>query len=82
LVSVDSYVDKNGVSSAIGVAIVYDSLETPGNGVLLISYVISCGRNQVENCAKLLLPTIDEAVEYLRKSWPDLWKNLSVVKPE
>lgn len=76
LLSVESYANQKGVSSAIGTTIVYDSLQTPGNGIWLTSSISHCGSDRVESCAKNELPNIDDAVEYLRKSLPNLWKNL------
>ena len=68
--------EQPGHDSTIAIVIVYDSLETPGNGVYITSSVQVCGRTQVESCAKGRLPLIDRAVEYLRNSWPSLWKTL------
>ncbi len=63
LVSVDSYASQMGVSSAIGISIVYDSMETPGNGIFISSSVSSCGRDHAESCAKNdVLPSIDREV--------------------
>jgi hypothetical protein len=76
VVSGEGYASQKGVSSAIGVTTVYDRLETPGRGIYIDSSVRNCGSDRVEACAKNELPNIDEAVEYLRKSWPNLWKNL------
>jgi hypothetical protein len=79
LVSIDISVNepKKGVSSANSEVVVYDSLTTPGNGILLYSNVAHCGSNKVEQCAKSILPSMDRAVQDLRANWPDLWKQLS-----
>ena len=77
LVSVDvDNPNPKGISSAISVTIVYDSLQTLGSGIFITASVTHCGRDRVESCAKNTLPDIDSAVEHLRKSWPNLWKNL------
>jgi hypothetical protein len=76
LISVDTSEDQKGNSSAVAITMAYDSLETPGLGILLNSSVIYCGSDKVESCAKKQLPHIDDAKEYLRKSWPNLWKKL------
>jgi hypothetical protein len=80
LVSVDANQDRKGISSAVAITMAYDSLETPGLGILLNSSVIYCGSDKVETCAKRQLPNIDDAKESLRKSWPNLWKEL--VRPQ
>ena len=72
LVSVDGFAGEKGVSSAIGITIVYDSMLTAGRGIYVTSSVLACGRTQVESCAKNTLPSIDRAVEYLRKTEPSL----------
>lgn len=76
VVSVDGSDNQKGASSAIALAVVYDSVDTPGSGILLDLVVKDCGSNRVEACAKRTLPNIDEAVGTLRKSWPALWKLL------
>ena len=77
LVSVDSSIgETSGLASAIAIVIVYDSLQTPGNGIFVTTVILSCGSNQVESCAKNTLPHIDRAVEYLRTQWPTLWETL------
>jgi len=68
--------EQPGLDSAIAIVIVYDSLQTPGNGVYITSTIQLCGRKQVEFCAKRRLPDIDWAVESLRKTEPSLWKTL------
>src|SRR5262245_5422851 len=60
LVSVESYSEK-GVSSAIGVTVIYDSPEMPGLGIYLSSSVLHCGKDRVESCGKNILPNIDRA---------------------
>jgi hypothetical protein len=75
LVSIDTFMEK-GLWSAIGVSFVYDSVETPGNGIFLSSALSHCPSNQVQSCARQVLPSIDSMVEYLRKTWPSLWKTL------
>ena len=57
----------NGNSSIIAVTVVYDSSSTPAEEIFLNSILLVCRRNQIESCAKGLLPYIDEEVESLRK---------------
>jgi len=51
LSSVDSFTDK-GVSSAIALSIAYDSSEVAGQGILLSTNVINCGRTMVDTCVQ------------------------------
>jgi hypothetical protein len=62
LASVESSVEE-GISSAIAIAIVYDSLQTPGNGIWVTVIALSCPSDQVQACAKNTLPHIDRGVE-------------------
>jgi len=63
--------------SAISEAIVYDSAYISGPGMFLNLTVQICGRDRVESLAKIILPNIAMALEYLRKDWPDLWRSLT-----
>ncbi len=74
-VSIESRELTKGDNSAIGYAILYDSLTTPVDGILLTLLVQTCGRDRIETCANIL-PKIDQEVENLRKNWPALWKTL------
>ena len=77
LVSVDDNIgSEKGFSSAIAVAIVYDSIATAGRGIFLTLLVHDCGRDRIETCAKNILPAIDKEIENLRTNWPSLWKTL------
>ena len=76
VVSIDDNPATEAVSSAIGITIVYNSLQTPGNGTYLSSAVFSCGHSRVQSCARNTLPLIDRAVEFLQKIEPSLWKTL------
>jgi|Tabmets5t2r1_1033131.scaffolds.fasta_scaffold31869_1 hypothetical protein len=75
LVSTDNSLGE-GLSSAIAIIFLYDSPVAPGNGIYITTSVMHCARDRVESCAKRTLPEIDQAVAYLRKSIPSLWKNL------
>jgi hypothetical protein len=71
VLSVNNVVAEKGDSSAIGIIIVYDGSQTPGNGIYLSASVSICGKDRVESCAKSTLPDI--SVEFLRKDEPSLW---------
>jgi hypothetical protein len=76
VISVDNVVAEKGVSSAIGIIIVYKGSQTPGDGIYLSASVSICGKDRVESCAKSTLPDIDRSVEFLRKDEPSLWNTL------
>lgn len=76
LVSLDNK-QATGHSSSLAVAIVYDSANTPGFGILLDLAVHNCGRERVSECARGVLPDIDQAVQQLRRNNPGLWERLS-----
>jgi hypothetical protein len=76
VISVDNVVAEKGDSSAIGIIIVYDGSQTPGDGIYLSASVSICGKDRVESCAKSTLPDIDRSVEFLRKDEPSLWNTL------
>lgn len=76
MISVENVVAEKGVSSAIGIIIVYASSQTPGDGIYLSASVSICGKDQIESCAKSTLPDIDRSVEFLRKDEPSLWNTL------
>jgi hypothetical protein len=65
-----------GISSAIAVTILYDSLEVPLGGAHLTTVVQVCGRDRAEFCARSLLSTIDSEVSRLQQRSQTLWKTL------
>ena len=62
--------------SAIAYSIIYYRPKAPGVGIFLGIKVQSCGPEIIEFCAKQILPSIDQAVDFLRRHDPDLWKTL------
>jgi len=77
LVSMDENLSgTKGTSSAIAITIVYDSEPIPVRGAYISSGIMTCGRGKIDWCVKNTLVSVDQAVEALRKSWPQLWKNL------
>jgi hypothetical protein len=76
MVSVDNK-QGTGDSSSLAVAIVYESANTPGLGILLDLTVHNCARDRVPECARGVVPDIDQAVEQLRRDNLGLWEKLS-----
>jgi hypothetical protein len=68
--------DTQNLYSAFSITILYDSLETPGLGTPFYNGLRVCGRNEIEQCTRLILPLIDHAIEILRTQSPNLWKTL------
>jgi len=62
--------------SAIGSTIVYNSLTMPGEGIFIREFVQICSEDRLESCARKSLPNIDNAVDFLRRNWPSLSRNL------
>lgn len=67
-----------GLASAISTTIVCRG--TTESLTVSESYITTqlqvCGIDRAESCAKNLLPTLDEAVQMLRRKDPNLWKLL------
>jgi len=76
IVTIDTATPARGLSSAIAVTILYDSLDMPLGGAHLITMVQVCGRDRAAFCARDLLSTIDSQVTRLRDRSPRLWKTL------
>ena len=51
MVSVEAYASEKGISSAVAIVIVYDSVNTPGIGILRQYLVRACGRDRAVDCA-------------------------------
>lgn len=75
IASAEAYPQK-GVTSALGIVIVYDSLATPGDGILIVGLLHICGESKIDSCAKDILVQIDRALDQFRVNWPNLWKTL------
>jgi hypothetical protein len=68
---------RTGLMSAVAQSIVYFSAGMLLPGIFIEHSVSTCGSLRVEWCAKgMILPSIDQAVEILRKRSPSLWKTL------
>ena len=78
MVSAERFEEQRGIGTALATVVVYDSVNTPGVGILLQYVVHVCGRDRVEKCGKDILPYIDQALEDLRRDNPDLWQNVRV----
>lgn len=76
LVSLEHDRSDAAASSAIAIAIAYDSRFTPLGGAHLTLLVQNCGRNRVTSCAKLILAEIDRQASRLRDQDIDRWKTL------
>lgn len=76
VVTIDTDSPDRGISSAIAVTILYDSLEVPLGGAHLMTMVQVCGRDRAATCARDLLSTIDSQVTRLRERSQSLWKTL------
>lgn len=64
-------------ASAIAQSFVYDSPQSGNHGNYIATAATACGENRVALCVKTILSYTDNAVEYLRKNFPDLWRNLT-----
>lgn len=76
VVTIDANSSDRGISSAIAVTILYDSLDVPLGGAHLLTVVQVCGRDRAAACARDLLSTIDSQVARLRERSQNLWKTL------
>jgi hypothetical protein len=77
ILSVDSDVrDDANYTSAIGTAIVFDSLSVPAGGVFLAFVVNVVGAEKDALFADSLVSHIDEEIERLRRDWPQLYMQL------
>ncbi|TXF13712.1 hypothetical protein [Pelomicrobium methylotrophicum] len=76
LVTIDTDSGDRGISSAIAITILYDSLEVPLGGAHMLTVVQVCGRDRAASCARDLLSTIDSQVSRLRERSQSLWKTL------
>src|SRR6185312_4531247 len=65
-----------GHLSAIAISVVYYGKGTPGAGVFLNMAVNGCGPEIIEQCAKNLIPTLVDAVDFLQRHDPELWNTL------
>ena len=64
-------------TSAISETFVYDSRWLAGNRIYIAASITACGLNWVVLCAETILSYIDDAVKYLRRKSPDLWRSLT-----
>jgi hypothetical protein len=64
-------------ASAISETFVYDSRWLAGNRIYIAASITACGLNWVVLCAETILSYIDDAVKYLRRKSPDLWRSLT-----
>jgi hypothetical protein len=76
VVTIDADSRNPGISSAIAVTVLYDSLDMPLGGAHLTTVVQVCGRARAAFCARSLLSTIDSEVSRLQQSSQVLWKTL------
>jgi hypothetical protein len=77
LLSVDSDArDDANYTSAIGTAIVFDSLSVPAGGVFLAFVVNVVGAEKNTLFADSIVSHIDEEIERLRRDWPQLYMQL------
>jgi len=77
LTSFDIPVDTiKDLGSAVSSVFVYDSAAIPIRGAFIAAVILTCGRDRIEDCARIILPDIATAVELLRTGWPALWKSL------
>lgn len=54
----------------------FDDTWVPLNGILVSATVETCGARRVQECARSTLANIDSVIERIRKSAPNLWKDL------
>lgn len=76
VVSMDADTPDRGISSAIAITVLYDSLEVPLGGAHLTTILQICGRERVALCARSLLSRIDSQVTLLQERSQRLWKTL------
>jgi hypothetical protein len=66
----------SNISTAVSIAVSWDSQSLPVNGLFMTHYVEICGENKIEQCAKDILATFDEQLDKLASKEPALWKAL------
>jgi hypothetical protein len=77
IVSMDDTIGtEKGLRTAYSAVIVLDSEFIDGGGIFLTTSVGTCGRSRVVECARGLLPDIDQQATRLREKWPSLYKLL------
>jgi hypothetical protein len=67
---------KPGPYTAIVINVTYDSADMPLAGGLVGGMFETCARNEGAACAKRILLKTGTALDWLRESWPSLWKTL------
>jgi hypothetical protein len=65
-----------GPYTAIVINVTYDSTHMPLGGAFIGGMLETCGQNEGAACAKRILLKISTAMDWLRESWPSLWKTL------
>lgn len=63
-------------STAVFVSLVYDSPHMPLAGAFVSSMVETCPRDDAAQCVRGILLRTVAATDWLRDSWPALWKTL------
>jgi hypothetical protein len=65
-----------GPYTAMVINVTYDSTEMPLGGAFIGGMFETCGQNEAAACAQRILLRISTAMDWLRESWPSLWKTL------
>jgi hypothetical protein len=65
-----------GPYTAIVINVTYDSADMPLGGAFMGGMLEMCAQNERSACAKRILLKISTAMDWLRESWPSLWKTL------